>query len=108
MNIYEALEAGSGKATLKGDIGFYVKQEKGVFVWRHTEIYDYFREVLYIDLKRNDWIPVVPRETIKHKEVFENINWTRETLLDYVFARINSVDIDSRKPLMKITVEWEL
>ena len=44
---------------------FLEYKEKGVFVWRHTEIYDYFREVLYIDLKRNDWIPVVPRETIK-------------------------------------------
>src|SRR3990167_6164678 len=65
MNIFEALEAGNGKATLEGDIGFYVKQEKSGFVWKHTEIHDYFREVLYIDLKRNDWIPHAPVEKAK-------------------------------------------
>ena len=80
MNIFEALEAGDGKATLpEVSIEFYV--EKGytyestkdlidngsnayripILIWNKHNKSDF--PVTMEDLKRNDWIPYVPRGT---------------------------------------------
>ena len=73
MNIFEALEAGNGKATLPwcATIDFVFETPDKKMVWEScskTSI-----EVARSDLKRNEWQPYVLRETKKYKEVFENV-----------------------------------
>lgn len=176
MNIFEALNAGNGKATRVGNEAWYVIREEGQFHWHRkdckTNIEDPHRPRLILpELIRNDWIPYippvevkkdcvkssdtnlfsawkayfreyfklewqgfeensiklfipppvnVPRETIKHKKVYENIKWyTTSTLsldreilyTDFGFDKFAALKDGKKillnKPPMKMTLEWE-
>jgi len=65
MNIFEALEAGDGKATLpeiKTKLRAELESDRFYFMDKNNNAY---ARVCNIDLKRNDWIPYVPHEKPK-------------------------------------------
>ena len=100
MNIFEALGSGTGKAILPGNFSYVSRS-----------MIDTVPEEW---LKSNDWVPYVPREKTKHKEVLR-VTWVTEIakggnrIVYPIFldkARYTKYDL-TKKPEMTMTLEWE-
>jgi len=124
MNIFEALEAGDGKATLPEwqEKCFVFANISGCFEWETCGNYfgllpyipPMYRRVEHKFLKRTDWVPYVPCETKTNKvTVFENIKWEQTNYMPVIYPVIQQDNLSFfkmkslvGKPLMKMTLEW--
>ena len=104
MNIFEALEAGNGKATLRGDRSAYACREGNKFTW-----HSHFSCKVYVEdeeLKSNNWLPyVTPKIKNKHKEIHENTMVIQN--MDGGWFMIQAVGKTEAKLPMRMTLEWE-
>ena len=103
MNIFEALEKGNGKATLPNMTDFYIFQSKSDYCIRWNDQPPF--KALNEDLKRNDWMPYVPRGTETKTEIHTNTMVIQN--MDGGWFMIHCIGNTKAKLPVKVTLEWK-
>ena len=89
MNIFEALAKGDGKATfsssLSGEYAYFNYKDLS-FHWLRKNVTSKLSD---LSIRSMYWIPYVPHEKTKHKEVFKNVKWI--TGMGKINAKENNV-----------------